>query len=196
MKWFVTRAGIAALALSAAVAAWVALPVPGSLLTQPAAPTLRLLDRSGVPLRTTRTNEGALQQWIPLSEMDPSLLVAFVAAEDRRFYGHHGVDMLALGRAMAADLRAMRIVSGASTIPMQLARLLRPIPRSLPGKVVQALWALRLDAHLSKQVLLEQYLNRVPLGQGAIGVEEAAALTSIALFLGMIAIWAQVIAAF
>jgi len=166
----------ATLALAAAVAVWVALPLPGSLLDQPAGPTLRLLDRSGAPLRTTRTGDGALQQWIPLAEMDPSLLVAFVAAEDRRFYGHPGVDVKALGRALLTNARAGTVVSGASTIPMQLARLLHPMPRSLPGKVVQALWALRLDAHLSKQVILEQYLNRVPLGQGAIGVEEAAAL--------------------
>jgi len=166
----------AVLTLAAAIAVWVALPVPQPLLDQPAAPTLRLLDKSGAPLRTTRTGEGALQQWIPLAEMDPSLLVAFVAAEDRRFYSHQGVDVRALGRALLADVRARKVVSGASTIPMQLARLLHPMPRSLPGKVVQALWALRLDAHLSKQVILEQYLNRVPLGQGAIGVEEAAAL--------------------
>lgn len=172
----VLRAGLAVLALTFAVAAWVALPLPRSLVDRPAAPTLRLLDRSGAALRTTRTGEGDLQQWIPLSEMDPSLLVAFVAAEDRRFYGHPGVDAKALGRALLANARAGTVVSGASTIPMQLARLLRSVPRSLPGKVAQALWALRLDGHLSKQVILEQYLNRVPLGQGAIGVEEAAAL--------------------
>lgn len=178
MRWrrLVWRAGVAVLAVTSAVAAWIALPLPRSLLDRPAAPTLRLLDRSGAALRTTRTGQGALQQWIPLSEMDPSLLVAFVAAEDRRFYGHPGVDAKALGRALLANGRAGSVVSGASTITMQLARLLRSVPRSLPGKVAQALWALRLDAHLSKQVILEQYLNRVPLGQGAIGVEEAAAL--------------------
>jgi penicillin-binding protein 1C len=168
--------GAAGLALGALVAGWLALPLPSGLLDQPAAPTLRLLDRSGAPLRTTRTGDGALQQWIPLAEMDPALLVAFVAAEDRRFYGHPGVDLRALGRAALANARARSIVSGASTITMQLARLLRPAPRNLPGKFVQALWALRLDAHMDKQVILEQYLNRVPLGQGAIGVEEAAAL--------------------
>ena len=160
----------------AAVLVWVMLPLPEGLLRQPRTPTLRLLDRAGASLRTTRTAEGALQQWVPLAELDPALLVAFVAAEDRRFFTHHGVDPRALGRALLADLKAGRVVSGASTIPMQLARLLRPLPRSLPGKLAQALWALRLDAHLSKQTLLEQYLNRVPLGQGSIGVEEAATL--------------------
>lgn len=178
MSWrrLVWRGSVAALGVTSVVAAWIALPLPRSLLDRPAAPTLRLLDRSGAALRTTRTGDGALQQWIPLSEMDPSLLVAFVAAEDRRFYSHPGVDAKALGRALLANARASSVMSGASTIPMQLARLLRSVPRSLPGKVAQALWALRLDAHLSKQVILEQYLNRVPLGQGAIGVEEAAAL--------------------
>lgn len=174
-RWLV-GAGVTIAGLGAGVAAWVAQPVPQRLLQQPPAPTLRLLDRSGAPLRTTRTGEGALHQWIPLGDMDPALLVAFVAAEDRRFYTHRGVDVRALGRALWADVRAGRIVSGASTIPMQLARLLRGTPRSLPGKLSQALWAVRLDAHLSKQTILEQYLNRVPLGQGTIGVEEAAAL--------------------
>jgi penicillin-binding protein 1C len=165
-----------ALAIVASLAMWIALPLPDQLLREPRAPTLRLLDRSGTPLRTTRAADGTLQQWVPLAELDPALLVAFVAAEDRRFFSHHGVDPRALGRAFLADLRARRIVSGASTISMQLARLLRPLPRTLPGKLAQALWALRLDAHLSKQTILEHYLNRVPLGQGAVGVEEAAAL--------------------
>jgi penicillin-binding protein 1C len=166
----------AVLCLTAGLLVWVMLPLPDAMLRQPRTSTLRLLDRAGAPLRTTRTAEGALQQWLPLGELDPALLVAFVAAEDRRFYSHPGVDPWALGRALLADLKAGRVVSGASTIPMQLARLLRPMPRSLPGKLAQALWALRLDAHLSKQTLLEQYLNRVPLGQGSLGVEEAAAL--------------------
>ena len=159
-----------------APAAWIALPLPAALLRQPRAPTLRLLDRSGAPLRTTRSAAGARQEWVPLAELDPSLLVAFVAAEDRRFFAHHGVDARALGRAAWANLRARRVVSGASTITMQLARLLAGTPRSLPGKLVQGLWALRLDAHLSKQTILEQYLNRVPLGQGSVGVDAAAAL--------------------
>ena len=166
--------GIAALAGAAAV--FVMLPLPDGLLERPAHPTLELVDRAGAPLRTTRSADGSLTQWLALEEIDPEVLVAFVAAEDRRFYEHAGVDQRALARALVADLRARRIVSGASTIPMQLARLLRPLSRSGPGKLAQMLWALRLDAHLSKQVILEQYLNRVPLGQGAVGVEAASAL--------------------
>lgn len=163
-------------ALAGAAAMFVMLPLPAGLLAPPSRPTLELVDRAGAPLRTTRTADGSLTQWLSLEAIDPEVLVAFVAAEDRRFYEHAGVDPRALGRALIADLRARRIVSGASTISMQLARLLRPLPRSIPGKVAQGLWALRLDAHLSKQRILEQYLNRVPLGQGAIGVEAASAL--------------------
>ena len=165
---------LSSLALGAAAAGFVALPLPAGLLDRPPGPTLELTDRLGVPLRTTRTSDGSLARWLPLEDMDPELLVAFVAAEDRRFHEHHGVDLRAVARALVADVRAGRIVSGASTIPMQLARLLRPIPRTLPGKIAQGLWALRLDAHLSKQTMLEQYLNRVPLGQGTVGVEAAA----------------------
>ena len=160
MRRVLLAAGALALGAILSGAAWIAWPLPDDLLRAPRAPTLRLLDRAGAPLRTTRTPDGALQQWVPLAELDPGLLVAFVVAEDRRFFDHHGVDPRALARALLADLRAGHIVSGASTIPMQLARLLHPMPRSLPGKVAQALWALRLDAHLSKQTLLEQYLNR------------------------------------
>jgi penicillin-binding protein 1C len=108
--------------------------------------------------------------------MDPDVIAAFLAVEDQRFYGHPGVDARAVARALRSNLRAGRVVSGGSTITMQLARALHPTARSWSGKLRQALWALRLERHLSKQAILEQYLNRVPLGQGAVGVEAAAAL--------------------
>lgn len=141
-----------------------------------AAPALTLQDRNGLPLRTTRAGDGSRSTWLALDEMDPQLIQAFVALEDRRFYGHHGVDLRAVGRAIVDDVRHRRIVSGASTITMQLARLLHPDGHGIGGKLSQTLWALRLEAHLTKQQILEQYLNRVPLGQGAVGVPAAAAL--------------------
>src|SRR6185436_5854776 len=69
-----------------------------------------------------------------------------------------------------------KTVSGASTITMQLARLLHPAERSWSGKLTQTLWALRLEAHLSKQQIMEQYLNRMQLGEGTVGVGAASAL--------------------
>src|SRR5512146_2260177 len=139
-------------------------------------PRLVLLDRHGLPLRATRSDEGSRGGWTPLAELDPRILQAFLAVEDRRFYNHHGVDLRALARALRDDLRARGPVSGGSTITMQLVRLLRGTPRTVTGKLSQMLWALRLDAHLEKQAILEQYLNRVPLGQGTVGVTAATEL--------------------
>jgi len=113
---------------------------------------------------------------VPYAEIDGDLINAFVAVEDRRFWDHHGIDVRALGRAVRDNLRSRHVVSGASTITMQLARLMRPASRSWTGKLSQAFWALRLEAHLSKQQILEQYLNRVELGQATVGVAAASAL--------------------
>lgn len=168
-------ATIAGAALSVGI--WIALPLPRTLTASPRVASLTLEDRNGLVLRSTRAGDGSLQRWLPLAEIDPDLLEAFIAGEDHRFYDHHGVDARAVGRAIKDNLRARRVRSGASTITMQLARLLRPGGgRTWRGKALQALWALRLEAHLSKQQILEQYLNRVPLGQGTVGVDAAAAL--------------------
>ncbi len=168
-----------ALALGALVlglGVWIAWPLPRGLTDRPPALSLALQDRHGLLLRTTRAADGSLAGWVPLGDMDPQLLQAFIALEDRRFYQHHGVDVRAVARALVADLRNGHVVSGGSTITMQLARMLRPAGRTWLGKLYQAAWALRLERHLGKQEILEQYLNRVPLGQGATGVSAAASL--------------------
>ncbi len=169
-------AAAAAAVGGAAVIAWVAWPLPAGPLAPPATTSLTVLDRFGQPLRIGRAGDEADRRWIPLDEVDPDLLRAFIALEDHRFTAHSGVDPRAVLRAARANWRAGRVVSGASTITMQLARLVRPLPRNWAGKARQALWALRLDAHLTKQQILEQYLNRVPLGQGTIGIAAAADL--------------------
>ncbi len=161
---------------AAAVAAWVAAPLPATLRDPGPVPSVTLEDRNGQVLRTTRTAQGSRGGWIPLAELDPKIPQAFLAVEDHRFYTHRGVDVRGLARAVRDNLRARHAVAGGSTIPMQLARLLRGTPRTLPGKLSQVLWAWRLDAHLDKAAILEQYLNRVPLGQGTAGVAAAAAL--------------------
>lgn len=172
-----------AVAASAAVvgtglglAAWIARPLPPELADLGPVPTLVIQDRHGLTLRTTRSEDGSRGGWVPLAEVDPEIVQAFIAAEDHRFFEHRGVDLRAVARAARDNLRARRVVSGASTITMQTARLLRPTPRSWTGKLAQALWALRLEAHLEKPRILEVYLNRVPLGQGAVGVAAASSL--------------------
>ena len=175
---------VAALRLAAVVAlvavvgltSWIARPLPPGLTAPVARPALVVLDRHGLPLRIARASDGSLARWVPLADMDPDVIAAFLATEDSRFYRHSGVDALALARAGWTDLKRLRIVSGGSTITMQLARILRPSPRSWTGKLHQIFWALRLEHHLDKATILEQYLNRVPLAQGAVGVEAAAGL--------------------
>jgi penicillin-binding protein 1C len=157
-------------------AVWVARPLPPDVAAPGPVASLELRDRHGTVLRTTRAQDGTRGGWIPFADIDPEIIQAFLAAEDRRFFDHHGVDGRAVLRALRDNLRARRIVSGASTLTMQTARLLRPADRDWFGKAMQALWALRLEAHLDKQQILETYLNRVPLGQGATGISAAAHL--------------------
>jgi penicillin-binding protein 1A len=88
-----------------------------------------------------------------------------VAAEDRRFWKHRGVDPLAVGRAVVHNLRRGAAVEGASTITQQLARtLFLSRERTLSRKLLEAVLALLLEALLPKERILELYLNRVPLG--------------------------------
>ena len=164
------------LAPLACIAAWIAWPLPDEVARPGPVPGLVLEDRYGRVLRTTRAPDGSRGGWLPLAEIDPELIQAFIAAEDRRFFDHRGVDLRAAVRAARDNLAARRIVAGGSTITMQLARMLRPMPRTWLGKARQALWALRIEAHLDKPAILEAYLNRVPLGQAAVGVEAASQL--------------------
>jgi penicillin-binding protein 1C len=157
-------------------AGWVMAPLPRALITPPDSAGVRIEDRHAIVLRSTRAADGSRARWVSLDEMDPDLLLAFIAVEDARFWDHGGIDPLAVARAARDNLRARRIVSGASTITMQLARLLRPGSRGWGSKAGEAFWALRLEHHLTKQQVLEQYLNRVQLGQAAIGVGAASSL--------------------
>lgn len=169
-------AGLLAVTPIAAAAAWIAWPLPDGLGDPVDLPSVTLTDRHGTVLRSTRGLDGALVRWQPIEAIDPDILMAFVVLEDHRFFDHGGVDLRSVLRAARDNLRTGRIVSGASTISMQVARLLHPTPRTWWGKARQAMWALRIDLHMTKQQILEQYVNRIPLGQGAVGVEAAAQL--------------------
>jgi len=178
-RWL-ARGSLACLAAGATalvvMVVWVMSPVDPALLSQTAMRSVTIEDRSGTVLRSTRAADGSRAEWTPFAAMDADLVNAFVAVEDRRFWTHGGIDWRAVGRAMRDNVRAGRIVSGASTITMQLARLLQEQDRGWEGKLGQALWALRLERHLTKQQILEQYLNRIELGQATVGVGAASAL--------------------
>ncbi|MEO7998379.1 MAG: penicillin-binding protein 1C [Gemmatimonadaceae bacterium] len=174
-KLFLIAAAVAASTIVGATA-FVLWPINTHDLKSPAQSGVTITDRAGAILRTARASDGSRLRWISLQSMDPSLLAAFVATEDRGFYTHHGIEFKSFVRAARDNILAGHIVSGASTITMQAARLVAGLPRGISGKPRQLLWALRLELHLSKDEILEQYLNRVPLGQGAVGVESAAQL--------------------
>ena len=141
-------------------------------------PTMRIVDRAGVPLRHLLREGGVRQHWVSLEQISPWVIEATLAGEDHRFHEHAGVDGWAILRAVVENGRQRRIYSGASTVTMQLARLLEPSlkPKHYTDKLRQAAQALRLEAALSKDEILEQYLNRAPYGNGVVGIEAASLL--------------------
>jgi penicillin-binding protein 1A len=109
---------------------------------------------------------------VPLDQVSPHLRRAVVAIEDRRFYRHGGIDPIALARAAWANLRRGGVAEGGSTITQQLARtLFLTNRRTVPRKAKEAVLAVMLEQVLSKDQILELYLNRVYLGGGVYGVE-------------------------
>ncbi|MEE8441531.1 MAG: transglycosylase domain-containing protein, partial [Spirochaetia bacterium] len=136
--------------------------------------SLTITDRNGVLLQTLSLAEGLRREHVALGEMPALLVSVFQESEDERFYSHPGVDPLSLIRALVQNTRAGQIVSGGSTITMQLARLIRPHPTGLEGKLSEALYAVRLESKLSKREILELWLNSIPFGSQTEGVASAA----------------------
>src|SRR6201995_418622 len=112
---------------------------------------------------------------LSLKEMPSYLPAAFIAMEDRRFYSHKGIDPLGLARALLLDLRARHYVAGGSTISQQTAKIVyTQQQKTMSRKLVELIDAAGLEKSLSKQQILELYLNRIYLGSGAYGVDGAA----------------------
>ncbi len=147
-------------------------PYPVERLALDRSPTIR--DRNGEPLRRMLAPGQVWRLVRPLDRIHPALIEATIAAEDRRFRSHGGVDLFAVARALWLNLSHGRTVSGASTITMQLARMVEPRPRTIWGKLQQAFRALQLERLLTKDEILYQYLNRAPYGGNLSGVEAAA----------------------
>ena len=108
-----------------------------------------------------------------LDSIDSEYLDALVRFEDKRFYRHPGVDMLAVLRSVVVNLRFGRVASGASTITMQLVRLLEPRPRHLGSKGMEALRALQFEIRFSKREILAAYLSFLPFGRNVEGLPAA-----------------------
>ena len=131
-------------------------------------------DSRGSAILGFRANhQGFISIHADLQTLSPFLIQATLAAEDKRFFSHCGVDFLALGRAFLQDVTSHRIVSGASTLTMQVVRLLNPGKRSYWNKLKEILGAMILECRLNKNEILELYFNLAPYGGNRIGVEAA-----------------------
>jgi penicillin-binding protein 1C len=146
-------------------------------LPQPAAesPTLTVLAADSSPLRAWPGDDGAQRQPTTPEAVSPRYLQALLHYEDRWFRWHPGVNPVALARAAAQWAWHGRIVSGGSTLTMQVARLVddKAAGRSVPAKLRQIARALQLELHLSKREILALYLNLAPMGGPLEGVETA-----------------------
>ncbi len=129
-------------------------------------------DRHGVVLRQARV-DGTDRRWIELAEVSPNLVVAFLAAEDARFYEHAGADPRAMARAAVTALRPWGRRSGASTITQQLVKRVYGRPFGPLSKLTEIVRAVALERIFTKDEILEQYLNRVPFGDRIEGVARA-----------------------
>jgi penicillin-binding protein 1C len=163
-----------------ALAFWlwvVAVPFPEALLEASSVESRRILDRHGRLLREALNDQQGRGRWVSLSdEVSPWVPRAFIAVEDHRFESHPGVDPFGILRAARDNLRAGRVVAGGSTLTQQLVGQLVPTPRTLLGKLHEAVLALRLERAHDKHFILEQYVNRVPFGHGTMGIEAASRL--------------------
>lgn len=132
----------------------------------------RILSADGTLIGTLFKEKRIL---VPLSELPPHLIQAFIASEDARYFKHRGLDFLGITRALWKNIWAGEIVQGGSTITQQVTKSLLLSPeRSLSRKIKEAVLAYRLDHNLSKNDILYIYLNQIYLGRGAYGVEAAA----------------------
>ncbi|MGV8057961.1 MAG: penicillin-binding protein 1A [Smithellaceae bacterium] len=112
---------------------------------------------------------------IKIDEIPKIVPAAFIAAEDSRFYQHQGFDLQSISRAMFKNLEAGHIVQGASTITQQVAKMMYLSPeKKYMRKVKEAILAYKIDKYLTKDEILNLYLNQIYLGHGTYGIESAA----------------------
>lgn len=136
-------------------------------------PARVVVAHDGTPLWRFADTDGIWRYPVTIDEVSPRYLQALINYEDRWFWKHPGVNPFSVLRAAWQDLSSGRVVSGGSTLTMQVARLLDPHPRTFGGKFRQLWRALQLEWHLSKRDILTLYLNRAPFGGTLQGVGAA-----------------------
>ena len=171
----------ASLAVGGAIASalWIRLgPIPADLLDLRDSTSTVVVDRRGVPLYEALSGDGTRSIRLDAEHLPPALVAATVAAEDRRFWSHAGVDPRAILRAVKRNVAERAIVEGGSTITQQTAKLLlaRRSPnrsRGWTGKLAEAVLALRLEHRYTKPQILATYLNLAAYGNQIVGAGRA-----------------------
>ncbi len=136
--------------------------------------SVEVLDRDGALLRAYTVADGRWRLAVTLDQVDPDFIAMLLTYEDKRFYRHHGIDPLALARAAWQAAWNGRVVSGGSTLTMQVARLIEDGPTGRwRAKLRQARLALALERRLTKAQILTLYLNRAPYGGNLEGIRAA-----------------------
>ncbi|MGD9914819.1 MAG: penicillin-binding protein 1C [Rhizobiaceae bacterium] len=143
-------------------------------LPEPMPVSAEVRDRDGQLLSAYAALDGRWRFATQLDQVDPQFVKMLIAYEDKRFYDHDGIDFLALGRAASQLVGHGRIVSGGSTLSMQLARLIEPREgRTLTTKLLQIFRAWQIERRLSKEEILQRYLVLAPYGGNLEGVRAA-----------------------
>jgi len=132
-----------------------------------------VLARDGTPLRAFADSDGVWRYPTTTARVSPLYRQALLGYEDRWFYRHPGVNPYALLRGAVQGVLHSHVISGGSTLTMQVARIIEPIPHTYGGKFRQIFRALQLEAHLDKTQILDLYLNHAPFGGTIEGVEAA-----------------------
>ena len=179
ITWSMVASAIAGLVLVAVISAWVwiywglpRVPDANALWTLNRQPSVMFVDREGDIIGVRGPYYARRAR---LEELPDHVPQAFLAIEDRRFYEHEGVDRMAVLRALFANLRAGETVQGGSTISQQLARNLFLTPaQTINRKLREMVLSSRIERRLTKDEILELYLNRVYLGDQAYGIDAAA----------------------
>lgn len=132
-----------------------------------------LYDKEGELLSVALSKDQFWRIKADIKKVDPLFLKMLISYEDKRFYYHPGIDPLALSRALFQRLTSGHVISGGSTLTLQTVRLLEPRPRTVKSKLIECLRALQLEAHFSKNEILEMYLTLAPYGGNVEGINAA-----------------------
>jgi len=161
-------------AFTAVIAAALLVPLPMDKLQIP--PSTCVYDAEGRLMSAFLAPDDRWRITVSYEDVSTEFLDMLIAYEDRWFFWHFGVNPLSLCRALIQNIRAGKIVSGGSTLTMQVARLLDPKPRTVPSKVKEVFQAIGLELRYSKKQILSMYLNLAPYGGNIEGIGAASLL--------------------